>query len=478
MMERISGVVTSIKVSHNQKDNIYNVISSSSDKSNARVIRIKSDIALKILETIEAEELNRDLDGVVSCSVKVKGHISEDDYRSLSDAVLSSIPIHDPDLAGFQDDLVGMVGKCIKDLRYAARLLIRNMVSGSPISIHFHADGDGSSGAIAIYRAMKILYSRIGGDCGCVRWSSTRGISYNDELFYIDQMLINSYESADRPVILVTDFGSTSESNSHLSKISDFADLIWIDHHPPDKRFESEPILCNINPWNNGGSSSLTAGFITSVLAEIISGNNMSDMMNVSLISDHSEYAKPNSKFEEIAIVLEAMNTYHGSYKSPIPPNFESVITDNERFLSIYNEYTEQMDSSISIGRSKSKRYKSSKGFIIYALDFEKIAKMNFNYIKLGRYTSELHSVIERDSPESITIVYYKRYVSIRASRSVAAESILLNLIAHLTEKNENVEGGGGHKEAISVKIASGDIKDVVVDIISYLGGRSEQASN
>ncbi len=476
-MAKISGVVTSVRVSHNQRDNIYNVIRSLSGTVNAGVVRIKSDIILKTMEIIEAEEVSRDGEGVVSCSVTVQGRISKEDYGSLSDAMVSGIGLHEPDISGFQSHLVSMMERCLPDLKYAAALLIRNMVSGSPISIHFHADGDGSSGAIALYRAMKMVYASIGGSEAGVRWSSTRGISYNDELFYIDQMLIGSYESAERPIVLVTDFGSTSESNGYMAKISEMADLIWIDHHPPDKRFDSKLIRCNTNPWNNGGSSSLTAGFMTSVLAEMICGNSMSDMMHVSLISDHSEYAKPDSKFDEISIVLEAMNTYHESYKSPTPQSFESVMRDKERFSSIYNEYTEQMESSISIGKSKSKRYKSSKGFTIYALDFEKIAKMNFNYIKLGRYTSELHSAIERDSPESITLVYYKKYVSIRASRSVAAESILLNLINHLIEKNDDVEGGGGHKEAVSVKIASGEIKDVVVDIISYLGGKSESAN-
>jgi Archaea-specific RecJ-like exonuclease, contains DnaJ-type Zn finger domain len=461
-MAKVKGIVTSIR-ELSSSNCIYWIIL----PGIGRTIRIRSPTRLGLMDAVELEIIDAEDDK--TCDVESIGTVSQSEYVSARDSMLSSLGIHKPTIPDIGPAGNAMATALIEQIMDAASRIGRNIVSGAPISVHFHSDGDGSTGAIGLSRGFKAVAHKISSEHKAIKWDAVRGVAYTEESFYSDEMFFKSFLSVERPMAIMTDFGTTPESNASSGKLAGISDIIWIDHHPIDKGFERPPAYY-INPWDHHGDSSLTAGFITCMLASSF-GENLEEMMLVSLLSDHSSLAKADKDKEEIAAVLDAINIHNPDGLPTTPQYMESVLSDKTKFSYVLSESREQMSAAISIGLKKGRTLKSSKGFLIFVLDFEKIAKMRFNYIKMGKYTSELHSAIEKGQEPAVTVVYHKRYISARASHRVASTSILLDTVRKMSEDKEEVENGGGHNEAASMRLVGSDAEQVTKKFVSYLGG-------
>lgn len=463
----ISGIIASVKELSDPVNNVYTLIST--DQSNPNSYSIRCNMLLEPLDSVQVECEDHENVKIKKCDVKSSGKSDTEEYNGAVSNLLDIFKIKPPRSTGFSEGILDMAAGNLEGFTKAAESILRSVVTGSPISIHFHGDGDGASGAISLYRAINKIYEKLDMSNTNITWGVTRGISYNLNIAYSDEIFFHNYRSADKPLVFVTDFGTTVESNDGIKRIGDVAKQVWIDHHPPEEGFASSDIDLNINPWNTGGDSSLTAGFMTSMVAEMLSGIDTSDMMGASLVSDHSKFAPDDNDTIELAEVLDALNISHGSYDKLTPQYMESVITDREEFMRVLEDYNEQNEEAISIGLNTARKHKSQSGFNIYVMDFGKIARMNMRYIKLGRYTTKLHEAIQEKDPMAVTVVYHKRYISARANRDISKRVGLLKIIKKMLSEREDIENAGGHNEAVSLRVEDDSLDSVVSQFVSYL---------
>lgn len=466
-MDQFKGIVTSIKNSLNTVDNQYNIIYESD--SDISVITITSNILLNLSEIIEGRLIMHKEDKPDEFEINVSGNVAIKEYKRLISKLYKKYKPKSYKIENFPKELVDMLDNNLPMINKAAEVITKGVLSGAPISIHFHGDGDGSSGSVALYKSIKEITSTLKINNKNINWSATKGISYSEEFSYLDEMMFSNYKSIEKPIMMLIDFGTTSESNIAIEKISKIATILYVDHHIINNDFHINEIKYYINPWNTGGNSNLTAGFLTCVLAEIISELDFSLMMKASLISDHSKFASDDTEPRDIATFLDAINTHNNFYKPLNPKYIESVMDDKERFTYIINEYEEQMDNAILIGLNNCKKYRSSDGFSVYLLDFTKIAKMNMEYIKQGKYSSKFQTVLEQKESGIVSIVYYKKYISMRASQTISKKVGFLNIINRMKESTNDIDNGGGHNEAASIKVMSESMDAVVAKLIHYL---------
>ncbi len=464
-MQLFHGIVTTIR-DISSSNRIYTVIIPEKGIS----VRAKSGTMLELLEPVQLS--THDKNGLYEAEPTDK-HYSE--YQTALQEVCLRLRIQEPSLPDIGKHGVDMSLALNAQIIAAASRIIRNIASGAPISVHFHSDGDGSTGAIGLYRGIRAASSAMQADYKAIKWEAVRGIAYAEDSLYADELFFKSFSSAERPITLITDFGSSPESNRSIKHLAEISDIIWIDHHPPDKGFV-QPESLYINPWNHGGDSSLSAGFITCMLGSAMGADNVEDMMLVSLISDHTSLAKPDKTNEEKAAVLDAINIHNPDGVPNTPQYMEAVLSDAAKFSHILSESTAQMDEATSIGLRCGKRVMSKMGFPIFILNFEKVAKMKFSYIKMGKYTSTLHSVLEKDGTQLVTIVYHNRYISARASKRIASTSILIETVRKMSEDKEEVENAGGHMEAVSMRLADNNAAEISKKFASYLGAQPSAA--
>ncbi len=467
-MDQLKGIVISIKNSSGEADTQYTIMYEFG--SNTVVTTITSDIMLNLSEVIEGELSMRGEDGIDRFKVTLAGNAGIREYQRLMSNLIKEYAPKNHTIDGFPEKLIDMLTINLPMIKDMAEILIRGIVSGTPISIHFHGDGDGCSGSIALYKAIEMVTATLKINSKNIYWSATKGISYTEEISYLDEMIFSSYKSMEKPIVLIIDFGTTIDSNNSIEKIAKIATTLWIDHHLINDNFYADKITKYVNPWKTGGDSNLSAGFMTCVLAEMISNINFSMMMGASLISDHSSFAPSDDKSRDMAIFLDAINIYHSFLGTLSPHYIESVIKDKEQFIYILNEYKDQMDTAISIGINSCKRYESSNGFSVYLLNFSKIAKMNMRYIKQGKYTSEFQTILEKKEPGIVSVVYYKKYISMRASPTISKKVRFLDVIDMMKKDTDDIDNGGGHNEAASIKIKGEDIGKTASKLISYLG--------
>lgn len=467
-MNQLKGIVTSIKNSPNIIDNMYNIICESNLKIS--VVTITSDIILNLFDIVEGKLIASRGKSADKFKITILGTTNKKEYQRLISTLYKKYEPKNYKISDFPKGLVSMLNNNLSSINEMAEIIIKCILSGAPMSIHFHGDGDGSSGSIALYDSIKSITTTLGVNNKNIYWSATRGISYSEEFSYLDEMIFSSYESIEKPITMIIDFGTTSESNIAIERISKVSTVLWIDHHIINNNFHVDEIEYYINPWKTGGNSNLTAGFLTCVLAEMISNSDFSLMMKASLISDHSEFASDDSESEDMATFLDAINIHNDFYKTLNPQYMESVISDREKYTYIINEYNEQMGNAILIGLNKCKKYKSSDGFSVYLLDFTKIAKMNMKYVKQGKYTSEFQTMLERKESGIASVVYYKKYISMRASQSISKKVGFLSIINKMEEETDYIENGGGHNEAASIKIKGQDMNAAVTKLIHYFG--------
>ncbi len=353
--------------------------------------------------------------------------------------------------------------------------LVRSMISGSPIIVRFHGDGDGSTGAICLYKAMSKLQDELSIEAD-VKWVLNRGISYSVESLYYDTMHFNDYESAEKPLVCIIDFGTTEESNEAVKKAADRFNFVWLDHHPIPKSFTGTEIDGYVNPMQFKGTSDFTAGFLTGVFSELLADIHVKEIMEASLISDFSAYAdKSDSEASRLATVLDFVTGIKNSTRyldGPVTPSYlAKLVSDQEKLKSVHDYASGMIEDAIMMGIERSKRYTTSGGIPVNVIDFVHIADKYGGYLLPGRYSSRLQGRLEEISPNgSITIVNFRNAISIRVSKHIAEKVDLLNVIDALKDSSDIVVSGGGHREAASIMAAEGQSEAAIKLLLRELG--------
>ncbi|MDE1868826.1 MAG: hypothetical protein KGH60_02565 [Candidatus Micrarchaeota archaeon] len=460
MDEKISGIVTAVKMQPNPIDNVYTILSD-------RVYRLRSGIDLKLMERVSGVA-----SGGALTEVEVNGQATEKEYKE-------TVSRHiDGALSGKRLLLEGkpyadLVARMTPRLLDAARTLLERLVTGAPVIVRFHNDGDGASGAIGLYRAVCSLQDDISEAEFDVSWRMNRSIAYTTEAFYSDELRFNGYNSVAGPLVLITDFGTTEESLEAIKLAKGRLELVWMDHHKPYDGFPRGMIGNYINTWDFGGDSALSAGAMTCIFSRLFSDADSSDMIEASFVSDYSPYAETgNKRANDISLMLDYFTSRGGSYPPVTPKQIDAIITDDGKSAEMVANARHSLEEAMRAGLSNIRRYSNNNGINIHVLDFGHVANLGLEYPLPGRFSSKLQSHLESlNNGRTMTIVHYGSYISMRVSRDILGSIDVLQLIARLKESDATI-GGGGHREAASIRTTKEKIPDLMKLLLIELGAQ------
>lgn len=458
-MDLHKGIVSSFKTAHNPSDYVYNIIS-------GNVVQTKCDAQLQLYDSVEIR------DG----KIMVAERAEDGAYQKLLSELVESVGIDS------NSALIKLEGKAYKEtadrlmpqLVEAAKLLLRGFLSGAPIVVRFHNDGDGSAGAIALYRAFAELQKRFFTQERGISWEMNRSIAYTLESFYADKMLFQSYESIERPIVVITDFGTSTESIEAIKGSEGVCDIVWLDHHLPYDGFPREKISHYINVCDFGGESSFTAGLLTCMFAQILAQVDVEDILEAALVSDYSKYANFKSESAAMHSIILDYLTSSANDMHHKPKYMDSVLRDREKSESTFRHAKGIMEEALDEGIKNIKTYRNQDGINVCVLDFSHIARLRLDYPLPGRYSSKLQYKMEQvNNGKTITLVHYGSYISVRTSEDVRDSIDLLKLIEKLKAQTNGAVSGGGHKQAASIRTDRERIEETLSLFLMELGIRA-----
>jgi RecJ-like exonuclease len=357
--------------------------------------------------------------------------------------------------------------KMAGDLSKAAALIMKSFISGAPIIVRFHGDGDGVAGAISLYRALGRVV-----DIGLsaerqVSWQLNKDVVYSKEAFYSDKLLFSSYKSVERPLLIIIDFGTHIDSNDSIAMTEKLCEVLWIDHHTLPEGFNPGKKALYINPFNYGSDSRMTAGLMASLIAQIM-GADCRDMMEAALISDHSACADyANMEAKKAALVLDYMISRRDADSGTLR-KIDALVGNKANLEEAYAKVGGMMDDAIATGGKVMKKYKTAEGVNVYVIDFRKVR--SGDYPMPGRFSSEMQYRMEQTTGKvAVTVVYYGNYISVRVSKSISKVVGLIGIIEQMKEETSGMVSGGGHMEAASIKAGSYDTSNVVNMLLDRL---------
>lgn len=455
------GVVTAIKFAHNPLENTYNVIAE-------KVQQLRSDSQYELLDSLRISGAKTDR----------IGQSDEDYYNSRISELIKGLEMGENigQIDIKNKPYEGVAARIMPELAKAAERLARAFISGAPIVVRFHNDGDGSAGGIAIYRALSEIQGRIFESERNVSWQINKGIAYTTESFFADSMLFESYKSVERPLLVITDFGTTPDSVDAIKAARGVCDIIWLDHHTPYEGFPREMINHYINVFDFGGDSNFTAGLLTCMFSQVIARIDLSQLREASLVSDYSAYANRDDKrAARDAAILDYLTSNRDDLYSK-PKQMDAVLRNDEKADETFRYALGLLEEAIKVGVQNIRRYSGTDGINICVLDFGCIAKLNIGYPLPGRYSSRLQYTMETlNKGNTITLVYYGSYISMRASNDTREHVNLLEIIDRIARSTSNAVSGGGHLQAATIKAGKGNIDDVLKLLLIELGVRDSR---
>jgi RecJ-like exonuclease len=484
----IKGIVSAIKLSPNPAENVYAILSE-------QQLSVRCDSVLELGDMVEIS-----VDAISDGHLKVgdfsiTGKATKSEYEKALKGALSvariSSKVEKSRLHAMTAWMPGQLAKATvsmsKEMGKGIVLLGRAFISGAPIIIRFHNDCDGSSGAIGLYKALEGVSSGTPG--GNLRWQMNRSVVYLQEAAESDLLVFNGYVSMEKPLVVIMDFGTTEESVPAIGYLSGKCNFIWLDHHPPPDKFPRESITNYINPWDHGGDSDYTAGFLGCVFAQLLHDMDLKELQLASLIGDFSKYADTkHERAQKVAVVLDfvtssstrTINAYR--IEKLTPRYMDSLLNDKERFESFYRYAANTMDDALEAGMRTAKHYKTKAMFgaeelpvNIYIMDFKHIMNES-GYPLPGRYSSKLQSKLELLSDgETMTVVHYGNYISIRMTKRLAETYPIQGIVEKLKALSEYVKSGGGHAAAGGIKIEEQHAKSVIKLLLREFGIKESQ---
>jgi RecJ-like exonuclease len=354
-------------------------------------------------------------------------------------------------------------------LAEAAAVLARAIMTGAPVIVRFHNDGDGASGAIALYRAVACLQARFGIGEDAIAWRMNKRIAYSTEELYRDRMFFNSWKSVEKPVLLVTDFGTSPESVQALEAMQEIATVIVLDHHPPYQGFPRHVVSIYLNSWDFGAGSDFTAGLISCMLSELLCKTDVEDLKEASLVCDYSVYAKGDAVAKKDALILDFMTVSRSD--SVKPAGMNAVLTDKEKRDEVFMRASNMQEEALTEGVKNIKSYRSGAGINVFVLDFGHIAALNLEFPPLGRLSSILQKHMESlNNLNTVTIVHSLSNISIRVSSDAADKVKILEVIARMKKSVDYELSGGGHVRAAGISVNSTHMSEIVNMLLLELG--------
>lgn len=457
----MEGIITSIKILGNSRK--YNLLSVKKGLPVLEEIILKEDLTLgnfvKIdVQTNKITESNETSNKIIS---ELKENIS-----LIIDKELNRL-----DYTSDISDINPTIKKLTPHLKKYAKTFLLKLFFGAPIIIRYHNDADGSSGAYSIYLSILEILSKFKIDIKLnITWLMQKSVVYElgDAIF--DKNIENYFMSLEKPLLYITDFGTSIQSNKGAEKISETFDIIWLDHHPIEKGFIGEKLNGYLNPWNFGSDSEITAGFLSSLFGYVLSGKIDNEVINASFIGDYSKYADLKKPGNDLALFLDMATSDPsalGSYNSKniTPMELYGIITDKEKYTSFVNTAKMKLEETIEKAKRNIKKYNSNET-TIYVCDFSSVKDKDSKYPLPGRFSSKLLDALSSESKNPILILHFGVYISLRIPKELSEKVQILKIIEEFKTNPDDVDSGGGHASAASMKLYESTDKKVYIKLL------------
>ncbi len=442
-------------------DNVYCIVSIAEGKTVSFQARCSA--TAKPGETVSGKEV----DGVIRVE-EVRGG----DYPEYQDAIeaLSETIVGRSAKRSMVEGLDIPTSNMNGALRKSALLLCKKLISGAPIVVRFHNDSDGASGGYALYTHIeKMLNSNVFRGKPRIVWKMQKGIAYSEYDAQNDILTFNNYDCLEKPLLLCLDFGTSEESNAGISSIKEKFDIIWLDHHPPNGGFDVCSLGNYINPWNFGGDSNYTAGFLSSKFGDFLSDVDCSCVEDASFIGDYSIYAKRTKCGFDTSLILDMITgdraIAFGMRGDITPAEIGIILGDENRKAELAGFAKSKLDEALDSGFGALRKY-SASGAEIYSLDFNNVRdeQSTDRYPMPGRFASKMLERIEQNTKNpAVLILYFGKFVSVRLGAGAKESIDMAQIIKKLREENDNIDSGGGHANAASIRMINEEGRAVVI---------------
>jgi len=352
----------------------------------------------------------------------------------------------------------GVIKKLKPGMRAFSRKILAALRLKRGMLIRFHNDADGVCGGLAIWSIAKQ-----GKAIGIQNDSAV----YETENALRDRGILGQSHF---PLVILVDFGANDESveGLRLLKEADF-EIIVIDHHPPSEKAK-EIIDCLLSPFNVGGGSEYSAGYLCAEIAKCSgsSAREMDELSRTSLTGDRSLLYLPKEEDAKRALVLDYMSSRKEFLHTL--EFYGNALKDNSLFSSAYSEARDKMEEA---GR-ESKRYRKMKKVGPFSVCFVNLD----GFTKKGEFPSKGKAIgivfddlmLENPTAPFVAIGHGAGIINFRVSRKAIETGFsALRLIGRLKkELLTGIESGGGHHAAASMRIKKG-FERIMLDEIENL---------
>ncbi|MDE1850216.1 MAG: hypothetical protein KGH54_00270 [Candidatus Micrarchaeota archaeon] len=460
----LEGIVSCVKHAASLSENSYWVTSLSKDRP--QVQELKSSIVLHLGDLVKGEAR----EGRIESAIISEDPNAVEECRSSAARYASSLIL--PLGKTGKGEMDTVTAKMRERLDSAASLFLQKLILGAPIVVRFHNDADGLTGAYGLYLSiMNVADKILAAGQPRIFWKMHRGVAYSNSDAKEDMLTVGNYDSNEKPLLLITDFGTTEESLMGAQTAGEKFDIIWLDHHPPIEEL-TRLVEFYTNPWSFGGNSNYTAGFLTCEFGRRFADIDLSLIQSASLIGDYSGYAQDDEKGRELALLLDMLTSDKkiaiASGSNDITPSeIDQILNDEKRRNELTKYAKARIEEAIDSGIEGIKQYRTADSNV-YLLDFENVRKDAMTKYPLpGRYASKLLERIEKVSDKPpILLLHFGHFISIRVSAPLVERTNILKTIAELKLGYSYIEGAGGHNSAASIKLRSDQNKKELINAL------------
>ncbi|WP_123620250.1 DHH family phosphoesterase [Halorubrum sp. CSM-61] len=383
------------------------------------------------------------------------------------------------------------------DLRELARLLRRTVLSGRPIRVRHHADGDGMCAAIPVQLALENFVGDVHEDPSAARHLFKRLPSKAPyyEMEDVTRDLNFALEGRARhgqklPFLLMLDNGSTEEDVPAYENLAHYdIPIAAVDHHHPDPE-AVEPLLdAHVNPYLHDEDYRVTTGMMCVELARLIDPSITEELEHVPAVAGLSDRSKAEAMDDYIALaegagydesdlldIGEALDyaahwLRYSEGKTLVNDALNVGCEDEERHEELVEFLSERADRDVQrqldAVDDHVEHERLASGAHLYRIDLDEYAH-RFTYPAPGKTTGELHDTRVRETGDPvITIGYGPDFCVLRS------DGVRLDIPNMVTELNEELPeagvSGGGHLVVGSIKFVKGRRSAVIETLVEKM---------
>ncbi|PSQ42588.1 RecJ like exonuclease [Halobacteriales archaeon SW_7_68_16] len=379
------------------------------------------------------------------------------------------------------------------ELRRVATELRRAVLTGRPIRMRHHADGDGMCAAVPVQRAIEAFVADVYPDPEAGRHFlkrlPTKAPFYEMEDATRD--LTYALRDGDRhgqkfPLLLMLDNGSTAEDVPAYETLANYdTPIVVVDHHHPDPDAVGPLLTEHVNPYLHGDDYRVTTGMMCVELARMIHPSVVGELQHVpaaAALADRSEadaveeyvaaaeavgYDRSDLRDVGEALDYAAHHLRYDAGRHMIDDLLNVGCDDPERHRHLVSLFAEQSRDAVNRQLDAAMDHVESErldnGSHLYRIDVDEHAH-RFVYPAPGTTTGAIHDrMVEETGEPVITIGYGPDFAVLRS------DGVRLDIPEMVEQLKAEVDGGGvsggGHLVVGSVKFVRG-MRETVIDAL------------